>query len=120
MERWEAGLLLVSLLAVAIVLQLARLGWSSSLNVLWAEDGRIFMQEALTHSVLHALIATYGNYLVLAPRLIAEVASLAPLRDAPAAVSILSAATVASADSPSGLPAQPTSAIPTCAARSRS
>lgn len=95
LERWEAGLLLVSLLAVAIVLQLARLGWSSSLNVLWAEDGRIFMQEALTHSVLHALIATYGNYLVLAPRLIAEVASLAPLRDAPAAVSILSAATVA-------------------------
>jgi hypothetical protein len=95
LSAWEGALLVTALLVLAIVLQLARIGWSSSLNVLWAEDGRVFMQEALTHSMLNAVTTTYATYLVVAPRLIAEVASLAPLRDLPAAISILSAATVA-------------------------
>lgn len=94
-RRWEGALLLGGLLAISIVLQLARLGWSSSLNTIWAEDGHIFLQAALTQDLVHALTSTYGTYLVLAPRLLAELASLAPLREAPAAISILSAATVA-------------------------
>jgi hypothetical protein len=49
------------------------------------------MQEALTQSFWHAIVSTYATYLVLVPRLIAELASLAPLKDVPAAVSILSA-----------------------------
>ncbi len=71
------------------------MGWSASLNSLWAEDGPIYMQEALTQDFWHAIVSTYATYLVLVPRLIAEVASLAPLRDIPAAVSILSAFVVA-------------------------
>lgn len=95
LRRWEMGAVVASLLALVTVLQLARLGWSASLNSLWAEDGPIYMQEALTNGFWHALTATYATYLVVVPRLIAEVASLAPLRDVPAAVSILSAGIVA-------------------------
>lgn len=95
LSGWEKGVLLAGLLAIAIVLQLARLGWSSSLNTIWAEDGHIFLQEAIVEGPLHALTATYGTYLVLAPRLIGELASLVPLKQAAAAISILAAATVA-------------------------
>jgi hypothetical protein len=90
LNRWEVSLLVGGLLAIVVVLQLARLGWSASLNSLWAEDGPIYMQEALTQDFWHAIVSTYATYLVLVPRLIAEGASLAPLGDVPAAVSILS------------------------------
>jgi hypothetical protein len=90
----EKALLGSAFLALAIVLQLARIGWTASLNSLWAEDGPIFLQGALTHGFLDLLGTEYSGYLVFVPRLIAEAASLAPLRDAPAVVSILSAAAV--------------------------
>ena len=93
--RREAVVVTLSLLALAVVLQLTRLGWSASLNSLWAEDGPIYLQEALTQDFWHAITSTYATYLVLVPRLIAEGATLAPLKDAPAAISILSASVVA-------------------------
>jgi hypothetical protein len=93
--RGEGAVLAIALLALATVLQLARLGWSASLNSLWAEDGPIYLQEALGQDFWHAITHTYATYLVLVPRLIAEVASLLPLQDAAAAVSILSAVVVA-------------------------
>ncbi len=93
--RGERAILVVALLALAIVLQLARLGWSASLNSLWAEDAPIYLQEALSQDFWHAIVSTYATYLVLVPRLIAEAASLVPLQDMAAAVSILSAAVVA-------------------------
>ena len=88
--RAEAALLVGALLTLAVVAQLARLGFSASLNSLWAEDGQIFLQGALTHG-LDQIGAEYSGYIVLLPRLIAEAATLAPLRDAAAVVSILSA-----------------------------
>jgi hypothetical protein len=95
LQRWEGALLLIALVALAIVLQLARQGWSASLDTLWAEDGSIFLQRALTLDLWHALTSTYATYLVLAPSLIGELAGLVPLRDAAAATSFLAAATVA-------------------------
>lgn len=93
--RGEGAVLVIALLVLATVLQLARLGWSASLNSLWAEDGPIYLQEALGQDFWHAIVSTYATYLVLVPRLIAEAASLVPLQDTAAAVSILSAAVVA-------------------------
>jgi hypothetical protein len=93
--RWEKAGLIVALLALAVVLQLVRLGWTGSLNALWAEDGPIFLQGALTQGFFHTLGAEYSGYLVLVPRLIAELATLAPLEDAAAVVSVLSATAVA-------------------------
>jgi len=79
------------LLVLAVVLQLLRLGWTASLNSIWAEDGPIFLQGALTQSFWHEVFSPYTNYLVLVPHLIGEAASLVPLREVPATISILSA-----------------------------
>ena len=49
------------------------------------------MQGALTQGFWEAIFSPYAGYLVLVPRLIAEVATLVPLEQAPAAISILSA-----------------------------
>jgi hypothetical protein len=87
--------LVLSLLTLGIVLQLLRLGWTASLNSLWAEDGPIFLQQALAQDFGQTVFSPYANYLVLVPRLIGEAASIVPLQDAPATVSILSATLVA-------------------------
>ena len=93
--RGETALLAGAFLALAIVAQLARIGWTASLDSLWAEDGPVFLQNAVAHGFFHNIGAEYSGYLVLVPRLIAEAATVVPLRDAPAVVSILSAALVA-------------------------
>jgi hypothetical protein len=93
--RGEGIAVALALLALAIVAQLARIGWSASLNSLWAEDGPIYLQEALRQDLWHAVSSTYATYLVVVPRLIAEGAALVPLEDAAAATSVLSAAVVA-------------------------
>jgi hypothetical protein len=93
--RGERIAIAACLLALAVVLQLLRLGWTASLDSLWAEDGAIFLQGALTQGFDQVVFSPYSNYLVLVPRLIGEIAALVPLRDAPAAVSIASAALVA-------------------------
>jgi hypothetical protein len=92
-RAWRVGLAL-TLLAAGVVLQLLRLGWSVSLNSLWAEDGSIFLHDALTQSFSHTVFAPYANYMVVVPRLIAEGASLPALQDAPVAISVLSAMVV--------------------------
>ena len=93
--RLEAAVLLVGLLLLGTILALLRLGLSDSLTTVWAEDGPIYLQAALTQGFGDAVTSAYAGYLVLVPRLIAEVATLVPLRYAPAAVSIVSAAAAA-------------------------
>lgn len=90
-DKLEATVLVASLLLLAVVLDLMRLGLSDSLTTVWAEDGPVYLQAALTQSFWDAIGSAYAGYLVLVPRLIAEIASLVPLRYAPAAVSIVSA-----------------------------
>ena len=92
---WKGALLVVAMLALAIFLQLFRVGPSNALHSLWAEDGEIFLQGALNSAFWHDVFATYAGYLVLVPRLIAEAANLFPLRDIPAAFAIISGAVVA-------------------------
>ena len=87
-SRWEGGLILVSVLALASVMQLFRLGPSSALNSLWAEDGMVFLGGAMTHGFFDAVTMTHGEYLVVLPRLIAEVGTIVPLRDAPVAMNL--------------------------------
>ncbi|HSK50267.1 MAG TPA: hypothetical protein VK889_07200 [Solirubrobacterales bacterium] len=93
--RWEAAGLLIVLLALAIVLQLLRVGPADALNSLWAEDGPIYLQGALTQGPWDAITSTYATYLVVVPRLIGEVGAMAPLADAPLAMALASAFVVA-------------------------
>lgn len=90
--RAEAAILVTAVLVLGTVVALLRLGLSVSLTTVWAEDGPIYLQGALTEGFWHAVFSPYAGYLVLVPRLIAEVGSAVPLRYAPAAVAIVSAA----------------------------
>jgi hypothetical protein len=89
--RLEGVVLVVALLAIGTILALLRLGFSDSLNTVWAEDGPIYLQASLTQDFFQAVFSPYAGYLVVAPRLIAEVATLVPLQYAAAAISIVSA-----------------------------
>ncbi len=48
-------------------------------DTVWAEDGFIFLQDALALSPMTAIPKTYAGYLQLIPRLTAEVTALFPL-----------------------------------------
>jgi hypothetical protein len=93
--RGELALLAVSVIALAVVLQLARIGLGNAVGSLWAEDGPILLQGAFEKGFLDALLTPYAGYLILVPRLIAEIGAAVPLRDAAAAVAIASAFVVA-------------------------
>jgi hypothetical protein len=95
LRGWEAAGLALALFALAVVVEISRIGWSASLDSLWAEDGPIFLQGAMTHSFFGAVSAEYAGYLVVVPRLIGEAASALPLQDAPETISILAAAVAA-------------------------
>jgi hypothetical protein len=94
-RRGEQTVLFAAVLVLGTVLQLLRPGFSASLNSLWAEDGPIFLQGALSEGFVDAVFNPYAGYLVLVPRLIGEAAAIVPLEQAAAVVSILSAAVAA-------------------------
>jgi hypothetical protein len=95
LTRGRFAVLAGALLAIAVVVQLARIGWTGSLDALWAEDGPIYLAGAIENGFLDAITTEYAGYLVLVPRLIGEVGAAFPLRDAPAAMAIASAVLVA-------------------------
>lgn len=84
-----------ALLALAVILQILRIGPSTGLESLWAEDGQIFFQQALVQGFWETVLSPYAGYLVLVPRLIGEAGNLVPLRDAAAAMAIASGFVVA-------------------------
>jgi hypothetical protein len=92
---WEGVVVLISFLALAAVLQLFRVGPSSSLNSLWAEDGQVFLNGALTHGFFDNVTTPYAEYLVVAPRLIGEIGAAVPLLDAPEAMNLAAVLVVA-------------------------
>ncbi len=94
-ERLPALLIGGGLFVIAILLQMLRVGWSPSLHSLWAEDGAVYLSGAVHNGFGGSLFDTYATYLVFVPRLIAELADLFPLQDAPAALTIISCAVVA-------------------------
>src|SRR4051794_11741801 len=94
-QRPAEWTVIAGLFALAILLQMLRVGWSASLHSLWAEDGAVYLSGAVHNGFGGSLFDTYATYLVFVPRGIAELADLLPLADAPAAISILSGAVVA-------------------------
>ena len=86
----QRAVAVIALLALAVVLQLFRVGPGTALDSLWAEDGPIFLQGALQHGAWTDLWTTYGGYLVFAPRLVGLLAEPLPLHDAAAAMAIIS------------------------------
>src|SRR4051794_32790282 len=63
-----AGLLFF---VAAVVVQLWRQPDVSSRDTIWAEDGRIFTQDALTHAPVTTLLRNYAGYTQFATRALA-------------------------------------------------
>jgi hypothetical protein len=95
LKGWEGAVVLVSFLALATVMQLFRLGPSSALNSIWAEDGSVFLGGAMGHDFFGAVTLTHAEYLVVLPRLIAEVGMLVPLHDTAMAMNLTTVLIVA-------------------------
>ncbi len=91
----KLALLAVAAIALAVVLQLARLGLGSALDSIWAEDSTILLQGAYQDGFVDALFSPYAGYLILVPRLIGEIGVAVPLRETAAAVVIASTLVVA-------------------------
>jgi hypothetical protein len=85
----------IALMALAVIFQILRVGPSTGIESLWAEDGQIFFQQALVQGFWETVFSPYAGYLVLVPRLIGEIGNLVPLRDAAAAMAIASGLVVA-------------------------
>jgi hypothetical protein len=88
LNGWEAAVVLVAFLVLASVAQLFRIGPSTALNSLWAEDGAVFLGWATSHNFFDAVTMTHGEYLVVVPRLIAELGTAVPLHDAAIAMNL--------------------------------
>jgi hypothetical protein len=80
---------------VATALLLLRQLGAPALDTLWAEDGLIFLSDALAGGLRGTIAKPYAGYMHLLPRLVAWLASLAPLGWASAIVSGLPALLVA-------------------------
>lgn len=76
--------LLTPTLAVVIgtAAQVVRLTGTKVFNTVWAEDGTIFLRDALGKPTVRAVFHTYAGYLHIVPRTVAEVARAVPIDDA--------------------------------------
>lgn len=94
-RRHRRPLLLAGWVAAALVL-LGRAGGPAAVDTLWAEDGRIFLQDAVARPFPGVLIEPYAGYLHVPARLAAAAAALLPLSLAGAALTLFAVAAVAS------------------------
>ena len=82
------------IVAVATVLQLARQAAVSAWDTVWAEDGSVFLADALEHPFFSTLFEPHGGYLHLVPRLVAGLAASLPLELAAPTFNVVSALVV--------------------------
>jgi hypothetical protein len=80
LRRWAFLLVQLAALAVGALLLLLRISGQPPWHLIYAEDLGIFLPGALAHP--WQLLQSYGGYLQLVPRLIAQLVSLLPIRDA--------------------------------------
>jgi hypothetical protein len=73
------GLVCGGLALLCVVIQLARMWSSVPLNSIWAEDGHIWIPDAMSRGVLDALTTTYNGYLQTSSRLVAEPVAVLPV-----------------------------------------
>lgn len=87
---------LLALSAIALVTaSLLRQTGVGALDTVWAEDGTIFLAQALERSPVDAIATPYAGYLNVLPRLGAEVVALLPLARAATALALAGAAATA-------------------------
>jgi hypothetical protein len=93
-ERLASLGLVAFFVVCGTVLQLVRQVTTSAWDTIWAEDGFIFLADALNRSAAETLTEPYGGYIHVLPRLIAEVAAAFPLEHAALVFALASALAV--------------------------
>ncbi len=92
--RWKRALLfLVAFVGLAVV-SLLRQSGVPAWNTVYAEDGELFYQQAISLPIGHAITRDYDGYLQLMPRLVAELARHLPLAALAPLDAIVGAATL--------------------------
>jgi hypothetical protein len=92
--RWAGWLLFAAFVGAATAYQAIRQTGHPLLDTMWAEDGHIFLTDALAdHSPL-VIVHPYAGYLHVVPRTIAFIVSFVPISDAALATRLLAALTV--------------------------
>ena len=81
--------------ALLTAVSLLRQSGVPATQTMWAEDGVVFYADAVTRSFWWCLGAAYNGYGQLLPRLGAELARLAPQRDAATVIALAGAMTLA-------------------------
>ncbi|HEY8473935.1 MAG TPA: hypothetical protein VIL37_15050 [Natronosporangium sp.] len=89
-------LLAIAAVAVGAAVSLFRQPGIGPFDTVWAEDGQIFLADAVNRSPVEALAGSYAGYFHTAPRLLAFLAAAAP-PDAAGTVLAVSAAVVTAA-----------------------
>jgi hypothetical protein len=79
----------------ATLLQLARQPGVPSIDTVWAEDGGVFLTDALNQGFVHTLLSSYAGYLHVVPRVVAWATALLPLHAAAFFMTAVAAAIVA-------------------------
>lgn len=74
---------LAILVFLGAALSLSRQPGAGALDTLWAEDGSVFLQQALDNPSPSAWFASYAGYAHLLPRMVASFSALFPLDFAP-------------------------------------
>jgi hypothetical protein len=78
-QSWWVGGLCVGWLLAATWLQLIRGPGHRAPDVLWAEDGGVFLNQAMRHSLWDNLAAPHAGYLQVVARLLAQPARYLPV-----------------------------------------
>ncbi len=94
LARWAFALVQMAVVGLGALVMLARIGGRPAWESVFAEDPGIYLPAALAHP--WHLLQSYGGYLQLVPRLIAQVAALLPIRQASVVLAV-GGAVVASA-----------------------
>ncbi|MDQ7909641.1 hypothetical protein RB614_34485 [Phytohabitans sp. ZYX-F-186] len=76
--RWRGIALGAAAVAAGTALGLLRQPGAGALDTIWAEDGGIFLAEAVRQGPFDALLTSYAGYFHAVPRLMAAVATLFP------------------------------------------
>jgi hypothetical protein len=88
--RWVAfAAIQVAAVAAGTAVMLLRFAGSPPWHIVYAEDLGVYLPEALAHP--WQLLQSYGGYLQLVPRLIAQIVSMLPIRDAAAGFAVAGA-----------------------------
>lgn len=79
-HRWRRFLVTSLFLGAAVLLPLLRQRGTASWQTVWAEDGKVFTQQAVRDGGFHVLFRGYNSYLELPSRILALPTMWFPLR----------------------------------------